>query len=50
MNREVYLRLASASFGTFGVRTLAYCLMTNHVHWVVSPVSAQARARAVYGR
>ena len=50
-DREVYLRLAASSFDTVGVRALAYCLMTNHVHWVVTPISALARAfGALHGR
>lgn len=43
---EVYLRLAALSLETFQVRVLAYCLMTNHVHWVVVPPSAEALSRA----
>jgi putative transposase len=30
----------------FGVTIQAYCLMTNHVHWVVVPSNTQALARA----
>ena len=45
-NREVYLRLAAWCLSEFRVRPLAYCLMTNHVHWVVVPSSAQDLARA----
>jgi putative transposase len=44
--REVYLRLAALSLKTFEVRALAYCLMSNHVHWVVIPPSGEALARA----
>ncbi len=45
-NREVYLRLAAQSMHDFGVRVLAYCLMTNHVHWVVIPEHRQSLSRA----
>jgi putative transposase len=44
--REVYLRLAALSLKMFEVRALAYCLMSNHVHWVVIPPSGEALARA----
>lgn len=46
MDREVYLRLAAASFDTHAVRVLGYCLMSNHVHWIVVPPMALALARA----
>ena len=36
-DREVYLRLVRDDLGDSEVRVLAYCLMTNHVHWVVVP-------------
>jgi REP element-mobilizing transposase RayT len=45
-NRQVYPRLAALSLETFQVRVLAYCLMSNHVHWVVVPPSTQALSRA----
>jgi putative transposase len=45
-DREVYIRLAAWSMTKFGVRVLAYCLMTNHVHWVVVPEERQSLGRA----
>jgi putative transposase len=44
--RAVYLQLANLSLQTFHVRVLGYCLMSNHVHWVVIPPSAESLARA----
>lgn len=34
-HRKVYLSLVAKNLEDAGVRVLAYCLMTNHVHWVV---------------
>jgi putative transposase len=45
-DREVYLRMAAWGMQEFGVRVLAYCLMTNHVHWVVVPPARPSLARA----
>jgi putative transposase len=36
-DRLMYLRLVRENMGEAGVRILAYCLMTNHVHLVVVP-------------
>ena len=44
--REVYLSLAAWAMPQFGVRVLAYCLMTNHVHWVVAPETERSLAQA----
>lgn len=32
----------------FGVKTLAYCLLDNHVHWVVIPECAEALGRTFH--
>lgn len=45
-NRHVYLKLAAWSFETYAVKPLAYCLMPNHVHWVVVPATIHALSRA----
>ena len=41
-DRSVYLRLATTQLAHIGVRALAYCLMLNHVHWIVIPPSADS--------
>jgi putative transposase len=48
-DREVYLRLAAQNMHEFGVRVWAYCLMSNHVHWVVVPEHRHSLSRA-FGR
>lgn len=51
-DREIYLRLVEANIRDAGVRVLAYCLMTNHVHWVVIPEREESLAvlfRRVHG-
>ncbi len=45
-DREVYLGLVRSAGARFGVDLLGYCLMTNHVHWVVVPRMADSLARA----
>jgi len=45
-DRAVYLSLAAWASRKFGVRVIAYCLMTNHVHWVVVPETEQSLAKA----
>jgi len=45
-DREVYLGLVHASAARFGADLLGYCLMTNHVHWVVTPRADESLARA----
>ena len=52
-DRETYLRLLAANQNEAGVRVLGWCLMTNHVHWVVVPDRADSLAvlfRRVHGR
>jgi putative transposase len=36
-DRHLYLRLISENLAEAGARILAYCLMSNHVHFVVMP-------------
>ena len=51
-DRLMYLRLLAAHQRDAGVRILAYCLMTNHVHLVVVPERADSLAvlfRRVHG-
>jgi putative transposase len=43
---QVYLALARTAAERFGANPLGYCLMPNHVHWVVSPQEADSLARA----
>jgi len=52
-DRRTYLGLVRESLSDAGVRLLAYCLMTNHVHWVVLPERDDSPAtlfRRVHGR
>ncbi len=52
-DRETYLRLIQDHREEAGVRVLGWCLMTNHVHWVVVPEREDALAvlfRRVHGR
>jgi len=46
-DRQVYLSLLKERSETYGLEVLGYCLMTNHVHIVAVPRSAEALARAV---
>jgi putative transposase len=49
----VYLNLVHDDLEASGVRVLAWCLMTNHVHWVVIPERDNSLAtlfRRVHGR
>ena len=46
-DRLEYLRLLRLNAGKYGVRFMAYCLMTNHVHLVAIPVSEDSLARAI---
>ena len=46
-DRELYLRLVREQGGRFGVRFLAWCLMSNHVHLVVVPRREDSLARGV---
>ena len=36
-DRQRYLSLLDDNLADAGVRVLSYCLMSNHVHWVVAP-------------
>ena len=52
-DRATYLNLVQDHRQDAGVRILGWCLMTNHVHWVVVPDSADSLAvlfRRVHGR
>ncbi|HWZ34080.1 MAG TPA: transposase [Bryobacteraceae bacterium] len=52
-DRRAYLGLVRQNLEDAGVRVLAYCLMTNHVHWVVVPDREDSLAtlfRRVHGR
>jgi putative transposase len=52
-DRDVYLDLVRRHKTEAGVRVLAWCLMTNHVHWVVVPERPESLAvlfRRVHGR
>jgi putative transposase len=51
-HRKIYLSLVARHLDDAGVRVLAYCLMSNHVHWVVVPERADSLAvlfRRVHG-
>ena len=51
-HRKTYLALAARHQEDAGVRVLAYCLMSNHVHWIVIPERADLLAvlfRRVHG-
>lgn len=51
-HRKTYLGLLERNCGDAGVRVLAYCLMSNHVHLVVVPERADSLAvlfRRVHG-
>jgi putative transposase len=48
-----YLSLIEENLASCGVRALAWCLMRNHVHWIVVPESEDSLAvlfRRVHGR
>jgi len=47
--RRRYLVLIAEYARRFGVDIWAYCLMTNHVHWIVVPKSEKALARCFGG-
>jgi putative transposase len=52
-DRLTYLRLAQANLKESQIRVYAWCLMTNHVHWVVSPGHPDSLAiffRRLHGR
>jgi putative transposase len=46
-DRRVYLRLLRQSAARSGLSVLGYCLMTNHVHLIVTPATAEALAKAL---
>ncbi|NTV42523.1 MAG: transposase, partial [Syntrophobacteraceae bacterium] len=45
-DRHRYLEFLSSEIDRFGVNILAWCLMTNHVHFIAVPHSETALARA----
>ena len=47
VDRRVYLGLARRFTSRWGVRVWSYCLMSNHVHLVLVPGSAEALARTL---
>ncbi len=52
-DRRTYLNLIRENLADAGVSVLAYCLMTNHVHWLVVPQREDSLAilfRRVHGR
>ncbi len=52
-DRQTYLTLAQANLKHCEIRVYAWCLMTNHVHWVVSPGTPDSLAvffRRIHGR
>ena len=52
-DRQRYLSLLDDNLADAGVRVLSYCLMSNHVHWVVAPERPDSLAilfRRVHGR
>jgi putative transposase len=48
-DRKLYLQLIRESLDEAGVRVLAYCLMTNHVHFIVIPDREDSLA-VLFGR
>ena len=46
-DRVEYLRLLSEQGARFGVRYLAYCLLSNHVHLVAVPEQPESLARGI---
>ena len=52
-DRQVYLSVLEDNLADAGVEVLAYCLMSNHVHWVMVPERPDSLAilfRRVHGR
>jgi len=45
-DRHVYLELVQHSAQHFRMRLVGYCLMSNHVHWIVIPGQADSLAKA----
>ena len=48
-SRTRYLQLLGECAQRFGVEVWAYCLMTNHVHWIVVPKDEKSLARCSLG-
>jgi putative transposase len=46
-DRQVYLRLLKGFFARYSVRTLGYCLMSNHAHLLLVPESPRSLALGV---
>jgi len=46
-DRRVYLRLLKEQSQRYGPSVLAYCLMSNHVHLVVTPSTAESLALTI---
>ena len=44
-DREIYLAYINEASEKYDLTTLAYCLMDNHVHFIVVPHNAQAMAK-----
>jgi putative transposase len=52
-DRKTYLDLLRANLEDCNVRILAFCLMSNHVHWIIVPGTEDSLARLfrrVHGR
>lgn len=52
-DRDLYLNLVRDNLIDAGVRVMAYCLMSNHVHWIVLPERGDSLAvlfRRAHGR
>ena len=43
----MYLEFTARETGRFGVKILAWCLMTNHVHLIAVPKDGRGLARAI---
>jgi len=46
-DRRIYLSFLREQTGKHGVRIVAYCLMTNHVHLIVVPPDGDSLAKAI---
>jgi putative transposase len=44
---EIYLKTMRLSCTMYGVKILAYCLMTNHVHLIVVPSCVESLSKAI---
>jgi putative transposase len=45
-DRRIYLDLVRVAAQRFGVSILGYCMMPNHVHWIVVPARPDSLAKA----